>query len=94
MLNRLDVKVHKQSKLRLHAKLLIADGCRALVGSMNIDRSAFDLRRELGCVVSDPDAIERLSAQFASDWDNSGALRGARPAARARPRGGRVPARP
>jgi cardiolipin synthase len=72
MLNRLDVKVHKQSKLRLHAKLLIADGCRALVGSMNIDRSAFDLRRELGCVVSDPAAIKRLSGQFASDWDNSG----------------------
>lgn len=71
MLNRLDVKVHKQSKLRLHAKLLIADGCRALVGSMNIDRSAFDLRRELGAVVSDPNALKRLSQQFETDWANS-----------------------
>lgn len=71
VLNRADVKVHKQSGLRLHAKLLIADGARALVGSMNIDRSAFDLRRELGCVVSDPAAVKRLAQQFEADWECS-----------------------
>ena len=43
VLKRFGVKVHKQKNLRLHAKLLIADESHALVGSMNIDRSAFDL---------------------------------------------------
>lgn len=71
VLNHLNVKVHKQKNLRLHAKLLIGDDERALVGSMNIDRSAFDLRRELGGIVSDPVAISRLRETFDSDWDLS-----------------------
>ena len=70
-LRRLGVKVHKQKNLRLHAKLLIADSARALVGSMNIDRSAFDLRRELGMTVDDPIAVARLSEVFAADWETS-----------------------
>ena len=53
VLKRFGVKVHKQKNLRLHAKLLIADNAHALVGSMNIDRSAFDLRRELGTTVNE-----------------------------------------
>jgi phosphatidylserine/phosphatidylglycerophosphate/cardiolipin synthase-like enzyme len=71
ILYRLNVRVHKQKNLRLHAKLLIADDRRALVGSMNIDRSAFDLRRELGLVVSDPAAVRRLRGIFADDWEES-----------------------
>jgi cardiolipin synthase len=62
------VKVHKQRNLRPHAKLLIADGKRALLGSMNIDRSAFDLRRELGATVTDKPALRRLSEVFEADW--------------------------
>ncbi|MEO8606139.1 MAG: phospholipase D-like domain-containing protein, partial [bacterium] len=48
LLDRAGVKVRRQKHLKLHAKLLLVDDKRALVGSMNIDRSAFDLRRELG----------------------------------------------
>lgn len=62
------VKIRKQKGLRLHAKLLIADDKHAIVGSMNIDRSAFDLRRELGCFIKAPEAIERLSQTFTDDW--------------------------
>jgi cardiolipin synthase len=62
------VKIRKQKGLRLHAKLLLADNKTALVGSMNIDRSAFDLRRELGCFVNDPVAIEPLAETFSEDW--------------------------
>jgi phosphatidylserine/phosphatidylglycerophosphate/cardiolipin synthase-like enzyme len=65
------VKVHKQKNLRVHAKLLIVDNERALVGSMNIDRSAFDLRRELGIIVTSLPAVERLSATFKQDWELS-----------------------
>lgn len=65
------VKVHKQKNLRVHAKLLIADDGRALVGSMNIDRSAFDLRRELGVTVATPPEVARLKATFDADWELS-----------------------
>ncbi|MCX2713865.1 phospholipase D-like domain-containing protein [Mycolicibacterium sp. J2] len=70
-LRRFGVKVHKQRNLRVHAKLLIADDAQALVGSMNIDRSAFDLRRELGVIVDDPDAVTRLRQVFGLDWESS-----------------------
>ena len=71
VLKRFGVKVHKQKNLRLHAKLLIADNALALVGSMNIDRSAFDLRRELGTTVSEKDIVNRLIEVFDGDWDLS-----------------------
>ncbi len=71
VMRRSGVKVHKQKNLRLHAKLLIADSEHALVGSMNIDRSAFDLRRELGTQVRDPGVVNRLQAVFEEDWSSS-----------------------
>ncbi len=67
-LRRFGVKVRKQKNLRVHAKLLIVDDKRALVGSMNIDRSAFDLRRELGVIIDDPAVVGRLGEVFSSDW--------------------------
>jgi cardiolipin synthase A/B len=70
-LRRFGVKVHKQKNLRVHAKLLIADNSRALVGSMNIDRSAFDLRRELGIETDDLTVVQRLKGVFDTDWDLS-----------------------
>lgn len=71
ILKRFGVKVHKQKNLRLHAKLLISDEEHALVGSMNIDRSAFDLRRELGTTIRDEAVVRRLINVFDSDWDSS-----------------------
>jgi len=71
VLHRFGVKVHKQKNLRLHAKLLIADRKAALVGSMNIDRSAFDLRRELGTIIQDAKMVARLEQVFAHDWAES-----------------------
>lgn len=68
---RFGVKVHKQKNLRVHAKLIIVDGAEALLGSMNIDRSAFDLRRELGLTIDDPTVVRRLMTVFAADWDSS-----------------------
>jgi len=71
VMQRSGVKVHKQKNLRLHAKLLIADSEHALVGSMNIDRSAFDLRRELGTQARNPGVVNRLQAVFEEDWSSS-----------------------
>lgn len=70
-LRRFGAKVHKQKNLRVHAKLLIIDHREALVGSMNIDRSAFDLRRELGLTTDDPAVVARLLEAFENDWDGS-----------------------
>jgi len=70
-LGRFGVKVHKQKNLRVHAKLLIVDAKRALLGSMNIDRSAFDLRRELGIATNDPAVVARLKQVFDEDWASS-----------------------
>jgi cardiolipin synthase A/B len=68
ILERCDVRVHRQKHLKEHAKLLLADGKRALVGSMNLDRSAFDLRRELGVTLDDAAIVERLGELFDHDW--------------------------
>lgn len=70
-LRRFGVKVHKQKNLRVHAKLILVDDEQALIGSMNIDRSAFDLRRELGILIDDRAAVARLREVFNSDWDLS-----------------------
>ena len=70
-LRRFGVKVRKQKNLRVHAKLLVVDGREALVGSMNIDRSAFDLRRELGVIIDEPEIVDRLRRVFKSDWKTS-----------------------
>ena len=93
-LRRFGVKVHKQKNLRVHAKLLIVDDERALVGSMNIDRSAFDLRRELGITVTDPAVVARLKAVFDGDWELSHHYAPPDPLDPADASRGRLPARP
>lgn len=71
ILQRAGISVHRQKHLKLHAKLILADGRRAILGSMNIDRSAFDLRRELGIRVDDGTIIAQLARIFTHEWDHS-----------------------
>ena len=68
VMQRFGVKVRRQQHLKLHAKLILVDGRFAQTGSMNIDRSAFDLRRELGIESDAPEVVERLRDTFRSDW--------------------------
>lgn len=65
------VKIHKLKHLKLHGKMLLADGCRAIVGSINLTPGSFDDRRELAIEVNDTDIIERLQQIAKFDWDNS-----------------------
>jgi cardiolipin synthase len=65
------IKVHKLKHLKLHAKMLFADGLRAIVGSINLAPGSFDSRRELAIEVRDEDVIERLHKVVHHDWDNS-----------------------
>jgi cardiolipin synthase len=68
------VKVHKLRKVKLHAKLLLADSNRAIVGSINIAPGSFDTRRELAIEVRDEHVITRLDGVVRHDWANSKSL--------------------
>jgi phosphatidylserine/phosphatidylglycerophosphate/cardiolipin synthase-like enzyme len=65
------IKVHKLKHLKLHAKLLMADGCRAIIGSINLTPGSFDSRRELAIEVNDEEVLERLRKVVRHDWENS-----------------------
>ncbi|HTB26187.1 MAG TPA: phospholipase D-like domain-containing protein, partial [Puia sp.] len=65
------IKVHTLRHLKLHGKMLIADGNRAIVGSINLAPGSFDDRRELAIEVHDEDIIERLQQIAHEDWQNS-----------------------
>jgi cardiolipin synthase A/B len=65
------IKIHKLKGLRLHAKMVLADGKRAIVGSINIAPGSFDERRELGIEVTNERIIKALGRTFDRDWENS-----------------------
>jgi phosphatidylserine/phosphatidylglycerophosphate/cardiolipin synthase-like enzyme len=61
-------KVHTLKHLKLHAKILLADDERAVVGSINIAPGSFDSRRELAIETDDPQAVKRLRKIVEHDW--------------------------
>ncbi|MEN9686736.1 MAG: hypothetical protein RLZZ28_2522 [Bacteroidota bacterium] len=65
------IKIHKLKHLKLHGKMLLADGCRAIVGSINLTPGSFDDRRELAIEVHDNEIVERLKKIAHLDWENS-----------------------
>jgi phosphatidylserine/phosphatidylglycerophosphate/cardiolipin synthase-like enzyme len=65
------IKVHKLKHLKLHGKMLIADGSRAIIGSINLAPGSFDDRRELAIEITDEDVVERLHEIAKADWENS-----------------------
>jgi len=67
-------KVHKLKRIRLHGKMMLADGARAIVGSVNLAPGSFDARRELAIEVDDAHVVGPLEAVAKHDWDHSEAL--------------------
>jgi len=65
------IKIHKLKHLKLHGKMLLADGERAIIGSINIAPGSFDDRRELAIEIHDEAIIERLHEVAQADWENS-----------------------
>ena len=65
------IKIHKLKSLKLHGKMLLADGCRAIIGSINLSPGSFDHRRELAIEVHDPEVIKRLQKIAHFDWKHS-----------------------
>jgi phosphatidylserine/phosphatidylglycerophosphate/cardiolipin synthase-like enzyme len=71
ILDDVGVKVHKLKGLKLHAKLLLADNVRGIVGSINLAPGSFDSRRECAIEVRDEDVVGRLHEVTHNDWKNS-----------------------
>ncbi len=65
------IKVHKLHKLKLHAKLVLADEDRAIVGSINLAPGSFDERRELAIQVHDHKIVRRFRHVLEHDWKHS-----------------------
>ena len=63
------VRVRYVKSPYIHAKLVVADGAFAFVGSVNITTTSLDFNRELGILLSDQPAIERARAAFEKDWN-------------------------
>jgi len=68
------IKVHTLKHLKLHAKMLLADGKSAIIGSINLAPGSFDARRELGIEVRDKHVVHRLEKVANHDWEHSHAL--------------------
>ena len=65
------IKVRKMKHLKLHGKMLLADGLRAIVGSINLAPGSFDSRRELAIEVHDDEVVNRLHKVVHHDWKHS-----------------------
>jgi phosphatidylserine/phosphatidylglycerophosphate/cardiolipin synthase-like enzyme len=71
ILNDVGVKVHTLKHLKLHAKMLLADGKDAMLGSIVFSPGSFDSRRELAIEVDDKSIVKRLHRIARHDWKHS-----------------------
>ena len=71
ILDDLGVKIHKLKHLKLHGKMLLADGVAAIVGSINFAAGSLDDRRELAIEVRDDNIVDRLYETAQRDWKHS-----------------------
>jgi cardiolipin synthase len=53
---------------KMHAKIVIADGQSAILGSANLTFSGMENNRELGIRVGEPEIVGRLVETFETDW--------------------------
>jgi cardiolipin synthase len=65
------IKVHKLKGQKLHAKVMLADGVAALIGSINLAPGSFDSRRELALETHDGHVVDRLHDVIHQDWKHS-----------------------
>ena len=65
------VQVREDPQLYMHAKIIVVDNKVAFVGSENISAPSLDQNRELGIIVSDPSALNKIQTTFQYDWGAS-----------------------
>ena len=59
---------HGETPIYIHAKVIVADGKDAFIGSENFSRSSLDANRELGLTVTDPAIISAARSTFTADF--------------------------
>jgi phosphatidylserine/phosphatidylglycerophosphate/cardiolipin synthase-like enzyme len=64
-------QVKEDKHLYMHAKIIVADGQKAFVGSENISTASLERNRELGLIVSDQNVLTTLQQTFQQDWSDS-----------------------
>jgi cardiolipin synthase A/B len=62
------VAIREDPRLYMHAKIIVADGKEAFVGSENISAQSLDQNRELGILISDVRVLSTLQQTFQTDW--------------------------
>jgi phosphatidylserine/phosphatidylglycerophosphate/cardiolipin synthase-like enzyme len=55
---------------KTHAKTTLLDNSRALVITVNLERSTFTVRRDYGVLTDEPAVVENLARIFAQDWQS------------------------
>jgi cardiolipin synthase A/B len=65
------VSVYEDNTFYMHAKLIIADGTEAFVGSENISTTSLDDNRELGILLGKASVITTLANTFSTDLSDS-----------------------
>jgi cardiolipin synthase A/B len=61
-------KVHFNNEYIIHAKVILVDNKRALLGSINFTRPSMDNNRELSIITESPAVISALNQTFDHDW--------------------------
>ena len=64
-------KVNTLKSMKLHAKMIVADDKRAVIGSINLAPGSFDARRELAIETDSHHVIKRLVKVAERDWEHS-----------------------
>jgi phosphatidylserine/phosphatidylglycerophosphate/cardiolipin synthase-like enzyme len=65
------VHVRYTSNVYMHAKMMVADGHLAFVGSENFSATSLDENRELGILIADQTVIATLTQTFQQDWSSA-----------------------
>ena len=71
IMNDVGIGIHKVKHHKLHAKVLLADKSRGIVGSINFSTSSFEDRRELAIRVTEGAVLDRLIKVVHDDWHDS-----------------------
>lgn len=65
------VKIYKYQKGFIHAKILLADGTTASVGTANLDIRSFQINFEANAFIYDSEIVERMEKDFLEDIEES-----------------------
>jgi cardiolipin synthase len=66
------VHIKLSKHLYIHAKVIIVDGKKAELGSINFTKSSLDDNRELSVITTDPIIVKQLGNTFDQDWQAEG----------------------